>query len=116
MAAATPRRISELLGDIMTTPEEAIEVLNRIHKADPGVLTALCRFRTPCNSEVADDPTVQVKVVKEWGGEYCVVGLLGIINGIFGTQSDGKGYIGAYYGTDGEISHFGLTLPARIDR
>ena len=65
----------------MTDPiDRAIEVLNRVHQADPTVLPALIEYRVPCNDAVADDPTVQVR------GGYdspVTVGLLGIINGLF---------------------------------
>lgn len=73
--------------------EYAIKVLNRIHATDPTVLNALIEHRVPCNSELVKDPTVQVVT----NGEGFQVGLLGIINGIFGVQEDGKGYIAADY-------------------
>jgi hypothetical protein len=83
----------------MTTKDEAadaaIEVLNRIHKADPTVLPALMAYRVPCNETICDDPTVQVR--KNDNGDW-EVGLLGIINGIFGiVEGKEHGYIAAYY-------------------
>lgn len=110
----------------------AIEVLNRIHELDPTVLPALIRHRTRCNQALADDPTVQVgprtvgheyqpthptmgcnlcgrepgsdaHVVREEGYE---VGILGIINGIFGTNGDGKGWIAARMNADGSLYGF----------
>lgn len=71
--------------------DEAIEVLNRIHQADHHVLPALMRHRVPCNTAVADDPAVQVGPGPNRSG--WVIGLLGVLNGIFGADDDGWGYI-----------------------
>jgi hypothetical protein len=76
--------------------DEAIAVLNRIHKSDPSVLPALIFHRVPCNQTLADDPTVQVGKTGQEDVEW-EVGLLGIINGLFGIQEDGFGYIAANF-------------------
>ena len=90
----------------MTTPAEAVEVLNRIHTADPTVLEALVNHRVPCNQAVVDDPTVQVGLGDCWG-PVATVGLLGILNGIFGVREDGQGYIAAWRGSEsGRIERF----------
>lgn len=78
--------------------DQAIEVLNRIHAADPTVLPALIEHRVTCNEAVADDPTVQVGLRPDGTAE---VGLLGIINGLFGANERGWGYIGAVWSHDG---------------
>lgn len=90
----------------MTTPEEAIEVLNRIHEADPAVMPALIALRVPCNDAVSDDPTVQVR-----GGDGPnTVGILGVLNGVFGCHPDtAKGYIGAEFSNDNVLMGFVLT-------
>ena len=80
--------------------DKAIDVLNRIHSADPSVLSNLIFSRVPCNEELANDPSVQVGVVPkkyELDDELWEVGLLGIINGIFGVDEDGYGYIAANF-------------------
>lgn len=94
--------------------DQAIEVLNRIHTADPTVLPALIGFRVPCNMAVADDPTVQVGPDRPPADQsQMVVGLLGVINGLFGTVHGGAwGYIGAVYDDDGELTHFQRTKAA----
>lgn len=84
--------------------DHAVDVLNRIHNADPTVLPALISYRVQCNEMIADDPTVQVGSIKEDKGRW-EVGLLGIINGIFGTDETGWGYIAANL-EDGVITHF----------
>lgn len=92
----------------MTTPAEAVDILNRIHTADPTVLPALIAHRIPCNRALADDPTVQVGNVEagsrndDTDAEF-EVGLLGIVNGLFGARANGWGWIGAdFEGGHGE--------------
>ncbi len=78
--------------------KQAVALLNGIHELDPTVLPALIEYRVPCNQELAEHPTVQVGV-KDGGWE---VGILGILNGLFGTMKDGHGYITAELLRDGE--------------
>lgn len=86
----------------MTTVDDALEVLNRINWADPTVLPFLVNCRVPCNEAVREDPTVQVgKHDGEWK-----VGLLGIINGLFGINEHGSGFICAVYDDDGCLTAF----------
>lgn len=100
----------------MTTPEECIEVLNRIHAADPTVLPALIAHRVACNKAVADDPTVQVGRYGPPQSDIWEVGLLGVINGIFGIREGSQGWIGAYYDDDRTLLRFGLTGSGEDDR
>lgn len=94
--------------------QEAVDVLNRIHEADPTVLPALIDFRVPCNKAVADDPTVQVEVRRSEGNvQKFQVGFLGMLNGIFGVQPEnGSGWIAAHYDGDeddlGNLTHFSV--------
>lgn len=83
----------------MDPVDQAIEVLNRIHKTDPTVLPELISYRVECNLELADDPTVQVGREKTHGVVY-KVGLLGIINGLFGVDENGWGFIYANFEKD----------------
>lgn len=71
------------------TVEQAIGRLNEINEMDPTVLPALINFRVPCNQALADHPTVQVG----HGQDGYEVGLLGILNGIFGADERGWGHI-----------------------
>jgi hypothetical protein len=88
--------------------DNAIEVLNRIHQSDPSVLPALIDYRVPCNETLADDPTVQVG---SHGDVPTAVGLLGIVNGLFGTMPTGSGWIAAAYDDDGTLTHFTRLAP-----
>ena len=74
------------------TIEDALEVLNRATKADPQAMRELVAARMPCNAALRDDPTIQVSGS---GSDDAEVGLLGIINGMFGIDEDGWGPLGA---------------------
>lgn len=91
----------------MSTVDQAVEILNRIHAADSTVLPALIEHRVACNEQLATDPTVQVRGRV---GE-AEVGLLGIINGLFGVDDNSRGFIGAEYDTDHRLTGF-----VRLDR
>lgn len=93
----------------MTTPEDAVEILNRIHAADPSVLPALIEHRVRCNYALAIDETVQVGRIDDDPNGPWEVGLLGIINGLFGTRPDGWGFIAAHYDDDHKLVRFEIT-------
>jgi hypothetical protein len=73
------------------TPDQAIEFLNGLLKTDPKALRALIDFRTPCNEKMAQHPTVQVHADTK-NGPY-KVGILGLLNGMFGVDEAGWGPI-----------------------
>ena len=84
------------------TIDEVIEVLNEALKLDPYAIQRLAGTRIRCNEELADHPTVQVSTGCNVAFE---VGLLGIINGLFGVDDRGWGPIAAYY-DEGILTHF----------
>lgn len=90
-----------------TAAGPAIDVLNRIHAADPSVLPALIAQRVPCNDAVANDPSVQVMQAEDG---TLSVGLLGIVNGLFGVDAAGSGFIAAEY-DEGHLTGFAWTHP-----
>lgn len=85
------------------TPRDVVEVLNRILEADHAAVSALATNRVPCNGELAADPTVQVWARRS--GFH--VGLLGVLNGLFGVDEEGWGSIAADV-ENGEIVRFRL--------
>lgn len=93
--------------------DDAIAVLNRIHETDPTVLPKLIFYRVPCNEALSDDPTVQVGRSDKEDADW-EVGLLGIINGLFGIQEDGFGYIVAQF-EEGSILRFSRHTVATDD-
>lgn len=64
--------------------DETIEFLNHLIALDKAAVAALIANRVPCNEQLANHPTV--RVVAQHGGYN--VGLLGILNGLLGTESD----------------------------
>jgi len=73
----------------LITLKDAIDFLNELVKIDADALRALIGHRVPCNNGLVDHPTVQVG---EFGGVF-QVGMLGILNGLFGVNEDGYGFI-----------------------
>ena len=64
------------------TLDETIDFLNELIKIDAPAIAALIANRVPCNKQLADHPTVQC--LAQHGGFS--VGMLGIINGLFGAH------------------------------
>ena len=80
------------------TVAEVVALLNELVKLDPAAMNALVESRVHCNDAFADHPTVQVSSRKGGNGEDGFeVGLLGILNGIFGTDPKGWGPIAACF-------------------
>jgi len=103
------------------TIEDALTVLNRMLAADPVATQKLVQGRVPCSDALAEDPTVQVystpiynikpgkmgRHVGEVVGQDHKVGLLGVINGMFGKDEDDWGPIAAVYDDDtGKLQRF----------
>lgn len=84
-----------MTGKPLVSPKDAIEVLNRALAADPEAARLLFNYRVGCNEELANDPTIQVSSYRPKG--TTTVGILGLLNGIFGIQDDGMGYLAASY-------------------
>lgn len=89
--------------------ETAIKILNEATKLDPAAMQELIDKRTFCNVDIANHKTIQVMVI----GEDCYkVGLLGIINGIFGADFRGFGYISAIF-ENGKLTGFQRTAESQ---
>ena len=82
------------------TIDEAVELLNSAVKADPKAMRNLVEQRMRCNIDMAEHATIQV--YKPPGGDVYTVGLLGILNGLFGIDEKGWGVIAAVF--SGEIN------------
>lgn len=66
--------------------DDAIAVLNTALRLEPKAVSDLVRHRVKFQSEeLADHPTIQVGVTPD--GEFDL-GLVGLLNGIFGTEHD----------------------------
>ena len=71
------------------TIDDVIVYLNELVELDKPAMAALIANRVPCNQQMADHPTAQVHA--QHGGFF--IGLVGIINGMFGVNADGWGPI-----------------------
>ena len=69
--------------------DDVIAYLNELIEIDRPAIAALIANHVPCNKELANHETVQV--LAHHGGYS--VGMLGILNGMFGTDDVGWGPI-----------------------
>jgi len=79
-----------MLKDYVTS-QEVCDLLNELLKIDYTCVHNLISHRERCNKKFAEHPTVQVKQYKT--DKFPVVGIIGIINGLFGIREDGMGAI-----------------------
>jgi hypothetical protein len=79
------------------TPQDAIALLNEASMLDPVAIRALVGRRVPCNYQLADHPTILVGVSENGDPE---IGVLGIINGLFGFDANVHGVVIAEFPDD----------------
>ena len=72
------------------TVQAAIDLLNEASQLDPLAMRSLVEYHVPCDYTLADHPTVQVDCTEN--GDP-IVGMLGIINGLFGVDENAQGKI-----------------------
>ena len=87
------------------TPQNVVDLLNELLKIDYACVWSLTRNRVICNEELKKHPTIRIHHYK--GEEFPSVGLIGILNGLFGVDEEGYGCIG-YNMDGGKIVRFGL--------
>jgi hypothetical protein len=73
------------------TADDAINLLNELLRIDKKAVEKVVFSRVECNEKVANHKSVQVGINEDDGGYE--IGLLGILNGIFGVDSCGYGVI-----------------------
>lgn len=105
------------------TLDRAIEVLNEALAIDPLAITWLMTNRVPCNLEFLNHPTIQVGWLPkdgsnpepgtpnvDDGNSTLALGMIGLLNGIFGCHLSGEGFICAEFDeVGGPISRFAKT-------
>ena len=79
------------------TPQDAVDLLNEASQLDPASIRFLIERRAVCTPGLADHPTIQVNT-DESGTPY--VGLLGVINGLFGVDENTCGSVIAFIPDD----------------
>lgn len=82
--------------------DQTIEYLNKLLELDRPAIAALLANRVPCNEALANHPSVQVNA--QHGGYN--VGMFGILNGLFGTFSDGWGKMMYIFDESGNLVKF----------
>lgn len=93
------------------TVQDVCDVLNEMLKLDKDCITALVNHREPCNEAVANHPTIQVQ---QYPGDISRVGLIGVLNGMFGIREDGMGALAMVIEDNGDISGFKRTIDINI--
>lgn len=88
------------------TVDDTIATLTDIAETDPVAMGKLLEARVTCNDALADHPTVQVGQRNPDNDDY-TVGILGILNGLFGCDEDQWGYIAAIVDENGRCTGFG---------
>jgi hypothetical protein len=88
------------------TVADAIQVLNEVLQADPVSAQQLFELRTIPTLALINHPTVQVQEEKGGGHTFSVMGL---INGLFGTMPDGRGWITSVWDDAGKLIGFKRT-------
>lgn len=86
---------------------EVIMLLNELLLKDPECIRALVAHRVPCNDAIANHPTIQVHQHKDQ--KQPLVGLLGLLNGLFGIREDGFGAFIMEIDDEGNILKFKAT-------
>ena len=80
---------------------QAVVLLNEALKLDPVAINNLFSIRVLCNAAIVKHKTIQAGVTADKN----TIGVMGIINGIFGSSVHGQGYIG-YKFEGGKIVEF----------
>lgn len=81
------------------TADDAIAFLNSLFAIDPWAIRRLFAVRTPCNESLAAHPAVHASA-------YSDVGFVGLLNGLFGVDEAGCGFVAAQYDESGDIVGF----------
>lgn len=84
------------INDLIKVPKDALD-------HDRVAIQNLIESRVPCSDSFIEHPSIQVGHNHKGHVE---IGMLGIINGLFGTEDKGSGPIGAEYNCDGKLCSF----------
>ena len=95
------------------TLEETAAFLNELLKTDPITVNAFFNIRITCNESLARHPTVQVNCQGEALKRWNQVGLIGILNGLFGIDEKGWGHLSLSL-DNGTITSFNVLTDAQI--
>lgn len=71
------------------TIDDTIELLNQMLQLAPETVKHLIDARVSCNAALADHPAIQVRRYNTHKGTSYEIGILGILNGLFGADENG---------------------------
>jgi len=84
------------------TIADAVDMLNNALERDPIAVSSLISIKVSCNKSLADHKSIQAW---DCDGNYHI-GMLGFLNGLFGTDEDGWGGIAAIIREDCLVDKF----------
>ena len=97
------------------TVEQVVELLNQALKADDVALTDLIQTRVACNKKLAEHSSIQVGLAPGCNPEdknlFYEVGILGLLNGLFGIDEKQWGAIAAEMDKAGHVHRFVVREP-----
>ena len=85
------------------TLDETIEKLNHFLELDKEAMNQLINIRVECNNQLGTHPDIQVI---DFGNDKLRIGLLGILNGLFGSREDLWGEIGIHVNDEDKLDKF----------
>ena len=91
------------------TVQDTIDLLNEMLELDSDLVDKLINNRYCVNKNIVDHPTIQVSVDGELDYYHDTVGLLGVLNGLFGVNENNRGAIEMVEDDDGKIVKFQKT-------
>ena len=84
------------------TIADVVDMLNDALERDQFAVSSLISIKVTCSKSLADHESIQAW---DCDGNYHV-GMLGFLNGLFGTDEDGWGGIAVTIGEDGLVEEF----------
>ena len=90
------------------SPQDVCDLLNDMVQKDKDCVITLINSRGVCNELIAGHPFIQVLQDDE-NGPY-KIGLLGVLNGLFGIDSEGYGAIVMYIDAETKKIEFKTNL------
>ena len=97
------------------TVEQVVELLNQALEADETALTDLIQTRVACNKKLAEHSSIQVGLAPGCNSEdkklFYEVGILGLLNGLFGVDEKSWGAIAAEMNKTGHVNRFMVREP-----
>ena len=113
--------MSKEMFDDNITPEKLVGFLNNLIELDSNFITSIFQIRIPCNKEMAEYKTVQVRY-DDLGSSrlnHYRLGLLGLFNGMFGVNENEYGCICMSVRSSGVVDKFyvnyDLGMPNKIN-